>query len=170
MSFHDSDDRSGQVVSRFARHCTDSVSMVSHVDTNALSNLQGRVSFIEHSFFNQQSIVGAATYLLRLVAHKWDDQSCVRIFKAIVPALEKSPPKTPLLINDIFLPDLGMESSRFEEHCLRQVDMMMMTVLGSKQRTITEFAELLWQSNKRLKIHRVRKGRNGGLLEVFLIK
>ena len=126
--------------------------MISHVDTNALGDLQGRVSFMEHSFFDQQPIVGAAAYLLRLVTHNWDDQNCVRIFKAIVPALERSPPKTPLLINDIVLPEWGMESSRFEEHRLRQVDIMMMTVLGSKQRTVTEFAELLQQADKRLKV------------------
>jgi hypothetical protein len=126
--------------------------MISQVDPQTLGDLQGRVAYMEHSFFEPQPFAGAAAYFIRMVTHNWDDKSVVRIFKAMVPALEQSKSRTPFLINDIILPEWNSGSSRFDEHRLRQIDIMMMTVLGSKQRTESEFAALLQQADSRLKV------------------
>ena len=116
-----------------------------------LSDLNGRVSFMPHNFFDPQPIIKASAYLLRRVTHNWSDQDCVRIFKSLIPALEKSEKGTPLLINDIVLP-LSGSGSLFHERQLRQVDIMMMVVLGAKQRTEAQFRVLLEQADPRLKV------------------
>ena len=125
--------------------------MLSSASQNDFSDLNGRVTFMPHDFFTTQPVSGAAAYLLRYITHNWSDADCIRIFKAIVPALEKSKPGTPLLINDVVLPALG-EATMYHDNRMRQVDIMMMLVLGAKQRTEEEFRGLLTQADSRFKV------------------
>lgn len=129
----------------------DSVSMLASAAQHDFSDLNGRVTFMPHDFFTPQPVAGAAAYLLRYVTHNWSDEDCIRIFRALVPALEKSAPGTPLLINDVVLPALG-EASRYHDNRMRQVDIMMMLVLGAKQRTEEQFRTLLYDADSRLKV------------------
>lgn len=122
--------------------------MVSSAIQDDFSDLNGRVTFIPHDFFTTQPVSGAPAYLLRYVTHNWNDVDCIRIDRALVPALEKSPPGTPLLINDVVLPALG-EASSFHDNHMCQVDIMMMLVLGAKQRTEEQFRRLLSDADSR---------------------
>lgn len=125
--------------------------MLTQASKNDLSALEGRVAFMQHNFFDTQPISGVAAYLLRYVTHNWSDEDCIRIFKAIVPALEKSRPGTPMLINDIVLPEWG-SAGLYQEKNLRQVDIMMMIALGAKQRTESKFRTLLERADPRLSV------------------
>jgi hypothetical protein len=125
--------------------------MLSSATQNDFSDLNGRVTFMPHDLFMPQPVTGAAAYLLRYITHNWSDEDCVRIFRALVPALEKSPPETRLLINDVVLPALG-ESTRYHDHRVRQIDIMMMLMLGAKQRTQEQFQHLLTEADPRLKV------------------
>ena len=107
----------------------DSVTMLSAAAQNDFSDLNGRVTFMPHDFFTPQPVGGAAAYLLRYITHNWSDEDCIRISRALVSTLEKSAPGTPLLINDVVLPALG-EVPRYHDNRMRQVDIMMMLVLG----------------------------------------
>jgi len=129
----------------------DSLSMLSSASQNDFAQLNGRVTFMPHDFFTPQPVSGAAAYLLRYITHNWNDEDCIRIFRALVPALEKSPAGTPVLINDVVLPALG-EASRFHDNRMRQVDIMMMLVLGAKQRTEEQFHRLLSEADPRFKV------------------
>lgn len=137
--------------------------MLSSANQNDFSELNGRVTFMPHDFFTKQPVSGAAAYLLRYITHNWNDADCIRIFRGMVPALEKSRPGTPLLINDVVLPALG-EASRYHDNRMRQVDVMMMLVLGAKQRTEQEFRHLLSEADPRYKVslqsrfHSIRLG------------
>jgi hypothetical protein len=85
-----------------------------------------------------------------------------------VPALEKCGRGTPLLINDIVLPESGT-STKFEEHLLRQVDISMMVIFGAKQRTGRDFAKLLHNADPRFEIVNVVRNPLGvGLIQVHL--
>ncbi|KAF2241265.1 sterigmatocystin 8-O-methyltransferase precursor [Trematosphaeria pertusa] len=145
----------------------DSLSMLAQASSNDISDLNGRVAFMQHSFFEPEPIAGAAAYLLRYVTHNWDDQDCIRIFKALVPALEQSAPQTPLLINDIVLPTAG-ETTLYQERRLRQVDIMMMVVLGAKQRTEADFRGLLKSADSRYRVKDIHGTGDMKLLEVVL--
>ena len=82
--------------------------------------------------------------------------------------LEHSSRGTPLVINDVVLPNVG-EVTNFEEHKLRQVDICMMVTLGAKQRSERHWKRLIKEANKRLKVVKVSKSTIGlGLLEVQL--
>ena len=112
---------------------------------------EGRITFMVHDFFSEQPVKDAGAYFLRQVTHNWNDEDCVKIFKALVPAIEAAGPGTPLLINDTIVPEHGT-TSRYQEHAFRQVDIMMLVALGAKQRTEKEFAELLARADARLKV------------------
>ncbi|KAF2847521.1 O-methyltransferas-like protein [Plenodomus tracheiphilus IPT5] len=145
----------------------DSLTMLSSASQNDFSDLNGRVTFMPHDFFTTQPVSGAAAYLLRYITHNWSDEDCIRIFRALIPALEKSPAGTPLLINDVVLPALG-EASRYHDNRMRQVDIMMMLVLGAKQRTEEQFRRLLSDADPRLKIKAIHGKGNMSLIEAHL--
>ncbi|KAI1743818.1 S-adenosyl-L-methionine-dependent methyltransferase [Xylaria scruposa] len=130
-------------------------------------NLQGRVVYTEHSFFDPQPVVNAAAFLIRQCIHNWADKDVVTIFKSFVPGLESSSPETPLLINDIIIPEPG-QWPRHQERNVRQVDMVMLVNCGAKQRRVAEFRSLLKQADPRFVIRKVFDDGPLGLLEVYL--
>lgn len=130
-------------------------------------DVRNRVSFSKASFFEPQPYKGAAAYLIRQCTHNWADHDVVTMFKAVVPGLEGSPPETPLLINDIVLPEAGTVP-RYWEREMRQADMVMMVSFGAKQRTKAEFEALLKQADPRYELHKVHDQGALGLLEVYL--
>jgi hypothetical protein len=145
----------------------DSLTMLSSATQNDLSGLNGRVTFMPHDFFTDQPISGAAAYLLRYITHNWSDSDCVRIFRALVPALERSSQGTPVLINDVVLPDFG-STNRYRENRMRQVDIMMMLVLGAKQRSEKDFRCLLAEADPRFTIKAVHGKGDMKLIEAYL--
>lgn len=126
-----------------------------------------RVAFMQHDFFSEQPITDASAFFLRQCLHNWNDRDCIKIIRALVPALEKCKPGTPLLINDEVLPALN-QKSKFEEHLLRQYDMCMFVIFGSKQRTEKEFETLLKEADPRFKVVNVHGNNAMGLVEAHL--
>jgi hypothetical protein len=132
-------------------------------------SVRGRISFTHANFFEPQQHLGASAYLIRQCTHNWADHHVVKILKAIVPGLEGSAPGTPLLINDMIMPEPGSEVARLWERERRQADMVMLVCYGAKQRTISEFNALLKEADSRYVLSKVH-GEKGalGLLEVYL--
>ncbi|KAF4962502.1 hypothetical protein FSARC_9425 [Fusarium sarcochroum] len=126
-----------------------------------------RVVFMQHDFFSEQPITDASAFFLRQCLHNWNDKGCIRIIRALVPALEKCKPGTRLLINDEVLPGLN-EKSKYEEHLLRQYDMCMFVIFGSKQRTEKEFEKLLKEADPRFKVVKIHGTNAMGLVEAYL--
>lgn len=120
---------------------------------DAIKDLDGRVTFQKHNFFEPQPVDDAGVLFLRQCLHNYTDKDCIKILKAIVPALERNP-STKFLINDIILPESG-DGSRFEEHYLRQIDVTMLVLLGSKERTEQEFKDLLKSADHRFEVRNV---------------
>ena len=135
---------------------------------HSIHDLNGRVTFQQHNFFETQPVTDADAFFLRQCLHNNNDANCVKIIQAIVPALERCKAGTPLLINDVIMPESGT-TTRHEEHHLRQVDICMMVTLGAKPRTEKEFRRLLKQADARLEVARAWPNPLGvGLLEVHL--
>ena len=131
-------------------------------------DVRDRISFTKANFFEPQRFMGASAYLLRQCTHNWADRDVVTMFKSVVPGLEGSAPGTPLLINDMILPEPGSKISRIRERELRQADMVMLVSFGAKQRTIAEFKALLHKADPRYVIHKIHDDGALGLLEVLL--
>lgn len=141
-------------------------------EKNAPAELRGRLSFTQANFFAAQQHKGAAAYLIRQCTHNWADHDVVTMLKAIVPGLEGSAPGTPLLINDMIMPEPGAKDvPRMWERERRQADMVMLVCYGAKQRTVSEFQGLLKEADPRYAIRKVHAERGAlGILEVVLDK
>ncbi|KAL8780234.1 MAG: hypothetical protein Q9213_006556 [Squamulea squamosa] len=130
-------------------------------------DLRGRVTYLQHSFFEPQPTKDAAAFLIRQCTHNWANDDVVTIFKSFVPGLEHSNPGTPLLVNDIIIPEPGTWP-RHQERVVRQVDMVMLVNCGAKQRTKAEFELLLKEADPRYEIRNAFDDGPLGLLEVIL--
>ncbi|KAF4998731.1 hypothetical protein FGRMN_3057 [Fusarium graminum] len=126
-----------------------------------------RVEFMQHDFFTEQPITDASAFFLRHCLHNWNDEDCIRIIRALVPALERCKPGARVLINEEVLPERN-EVSKYEEHLLRQCDMCMLVVAGSKQRTAKEFEKLLIEADNRFEVIKVHGTHTMGLVEAYL--
>ena len=115
------------------------------------SELQGRIVFMRHDFFETQPVHDASVYFIRQCIHNWDDSSAIKILKTFVPALECCKAGTPLLINDTILPKPG-SITRFVERGIRQMDIAMLAQLGAKQRTVEEFRNILKKADERYEV------------------
>ncbi len=82
-----------------------------------------RIRFMVHDFFNKQPVMGADLYLFRLVLHNWSDEDCVRILRALVPALKSG---ARVVVNELCLPELR-NASIFEERKMRCVKLALST-------------------------------------------
>ncbi|KAL5337752.1 S-adenosyl-L-methionine-dependent methyltransferase [Aspergillus crustosus] len=94
------------------------------------------VEGMEHTFFEPQPTkhLGAKFYFLSNIMHDYPDEKCVLILKNLVSALG---PDSTILINDMVLPN-----SRVHWH-VTQVDLTMMTMLASLERTVEQWHSLL---------------------------
>ena len=141
-----------------------SPNMLAQGKTRDMADLNGRVTFMQHNFFEPQPVHDASAYFIRSCFHNQNDEACVKMLKALVPALEECPPGTPVLINDTILPERGSKT-RHEEHELRQLDLAMFVILGAKQRTEKEFRALVSAADPRF---RVRKFSSRALCSLLL--
>ncbi|EIN06260.1 S-adenosyl-L-methionine-dependent methyltransferase [Punctularia strigosozonata HHB-11173 SS5] len=62
---------------------------------------KGTVRLMPHDFFNEQPVKGADVYHLRNILHDWSDAYCIRILKALRPAL--TAPRSRILISELVL-------------------------------------------------------------------
>ena len=69
------------------------------------------IAFTRANFFESQQYMGASVYFIRQCTRNWADHNVITILKAIVFGLEGSAPGTPLLINNMILPEPGSNVS-----------------------------------------------------------
>ena len=50
--------------------------------------LQSRIEFMAHDFFQPQPVKGADVYLFRFIMHNWADKYAARILQALIPAFK----------------------------------------------------------------------------------
>ena len=82
--------------------------------------------------------IGARAYYLHSVLHDWDDASCLKILRNIVPAMR--PGYSKLLINEYVVPDVGAAWS------ITSMDWLMMALGAVKERTEKQWKALLGQA------------------------
>jgi C-methyltransferase len=99
----------------------------------ASTALQGRLSYIAGDFF--QAVPGGAdTYLLKGVLHDFDDERCMQILKNCRRAMQ--PPSKLLIIERLVSPDNLA-------HQAKTIDVLMMVLLGGRERPASAWADLL---------------------------
>lgn len=106
-----------------------------------------------HDFFNEQPVKGAKYYQLRRVLHDWNDGPSLKILEATRAAMKDTADYSRLLIHEFVLPDVGCGFTEL------MVDLMMMQVCDGKERTESQWHELLGKAGfKIVKIWRAQVG------------
>jgi hypothetical protein len=133
-------------------------------------DVKGRVHFEPHDLFTVQPNREASVYLYRNIFHKHNDEDATNLLRCLLPALENRSEAAQVLINDCIVPQYGTGGvTRSEENRHRQLDLMMMTLFGAKERTEKDWRNLLSSVDARLQVVRmVYNPRGAGLVQIQL--
>ncbi|KAM0392667.1 hypothetical protein HYE67_000829 [Fusarium culmorum] len=104
-----------------------------------------RISLQAHDFFTEQPVRGADVFYFRWIFHNLASHYAVTILKNLIPALK---PGARILINDHCLREPGVENN-WDEKLMRSMDLLMLTLLNSQERTGKEFEELFKAADER---------------------
>lgn len=132
-----------------------SETMFSEISQSAEPALLQRVSFCQHDFFQPQPPIPSDTKALyiRSCLHNWGDEDCIRVLRQFTSALEARPDCS-VLINESIVPAWHSVPLQ-EEHLVRQVDVAMMVIANSKQRSEDDFRALIEKANPKYEVVRV---------------
>ncbi|KAI0203441.1 S-adenosyl-L-methionine-dependent methyltransferase [Astrocystis sublimbata] len=120
-------------------------------DAKVPKELNGRVRFMCHDLFKQQP-VKADVYFLRRILHNHTDKACVRILRALIPALR---PGSRILVNEIVLEEKSEEVSLWEETVLRSTDQSTGAVANGRERSIDEWLALVAEADPRFQLQKI---------------
>ncbi|KAK6851733.1 S-adenosyl-L-methionine-dependent methyltransferase [Apiospora arundinis] len=140
------------------------------------ASITSRIQYQAHSFFEPNPVVGADFYLLRLILHDWGAEDCVRILRAIVPAMRSTNRSrsrdsgSTIVIMDSVLPAPG-SVPRSVERVVRVRDLTMTQVFNSQERAIEDWEAILEKADPRLEITAVSQpiGSVLALIQVELV-
>lgn len=131
---------------------------------------QARIAFRAHDFFRPQPAADRddddappGAYLLSRVLHDWRDDECVAILRHLVPAMDRH--GTLLWLCERVLPESD-RPGRLPNHVeqqLRAPDLLMFTLFGGGERTLSDWERVLAATDPRLRI----RARNQPLDSVF---
>ncbi|KAL4961545.1 S-adenosyl-L-methionine-dependent methyltransferase [Aspergillus stella-maris] len=108
-------------------------------------DLQGRVSFQAHDFFQPQPVKHADVYFFRYILHNWADKYSVQILRNLVPALKAG---ARVIIYEFLLPDESQ--TEWTKKQWRNLDMVQMLGWNSLERTESDWKSLFAQVDPRL--------------------
>ncbi|KAL3427024.1 O-methyltransferase family protein [Phlyctema vagabunda] len=112
-------------------------------------NDQANIQYQIHDFFKEQPVKGASAYFFRHIFHDWPDSACAKLLKHTVDAMDDS--RSRILICDQILQDINPSVPSM----LYDIDMM--SLYGGKERTMSQWQNLLRGVDQRLIIAKVWK-------------
>ncbi|TID01804.1 O-methyltransferase mpaG [Colletotrichum higginsianum] len=116
-----------------------------------IEKLDDRIERMGHDFFNEQPIKGARAYYMHSVLHDWPDDKCKEILCRTTAVMK--PGYSKLLVNENCIPDTGADWQNTGQ------DIMMLTLVSSRERTRVEWRDLLEKAG--LRIVNIYGGGNG---------
>ncbi|RYO90658.1 hypothetical protein DL766_002873 [Monosporascus sp. MC13-8B] len=123
--------------------------------TTSRTERSKNVSYQVHNFFDPQPLAGADAYFFRQIMHDWPRRESVAILRALVPALK---PGARVLVSEYVVPppeDLDAPGRLLDAKLIREMDLQMMAVFNSKERTRDEFVALFAEADPRLRFRGV---------------
>ncbi|AEO63824.1 uncharacterized protein THITE_2039657, partial [Thermothielavioides terrestris NRRL 8126] len=115
-------------------------------------SLNSRIEKMVYNFYTEQPVKGARAYYMHSTLHDWPDVECVKILDRVKEAM--TPGYSRLLINENVIPP---RAAQWEATAL---DIMMLTLLSSRERTEAEWYSLL-QDQAGLRITGIYTAQNG---------
>ncbi|KAI2889506.1 hypothetical protein CBS147343_8396 [Aspergillus niger] len=130
------------------------------------SHLSERVSFQAHDFFAPQTVAGDV-YLLRHVCHNWSDENAARILRNLVPAMKSS---SRILLVEVVTVCPGVVN-RVQERYMRNVDVTMLQMLNTQERSKEDWESVVTLADKRLKVLEIHRpeGSWDSIIEIGLV-
>ncbi|KAL4882157.1 S-adenosyl-L-methionine-dependent methyltransferase [Aspergillus karnatakaensis] len=107
-------------------------------------DLRERVHFQAHDFFTEQTVIADA-YIFRNIFHNWSDSRCIEILRALIPTLRTG---ARIIVNDYVLPAPGT-MPHMKELAVRQMDLIMLTLFNSRERTRSDWIDLFKDADPR---------------------
>lgn len=92
--------------------------VLENAERDVPKDIESRIEFMGHNFFEEQPVKNADIYLFRWVFHNWSDKYSVRMLRNLVPALK---PGATVVVCDTVLPEPGVLPAIIEDR-IRQVD------------------------------------------------
>ena len=114
--------------------------------------LADRVSFMAHDFFQEQPVHDADVYHFRWIFHDWSDQYCLKLLRALMPALK---PGARVIVSDFVVPEPGAKS-RYEENLVRGFDLAMMELFNAQEREHRDWERLFGEADQGFRFDGVR--------------
>ncbi|KAF2646829.1 S-adenosyl-L-methionine-dependent methyltransferase [Massarina eburnea CBS 473.64] len=114
---------------------------------DGIKQLDPKIERMNHDFLTEQPLKGARAYYMHSVLHDWPDDMCANILKPLAGAMKRGYSK--LLINENVIPDKDADWQA------TALDVLMMALFASKERTLTQWRQLLETPELGLRIVRV---------------
>ena len=111
------------------------------------------ITFTPYDFRAPQPVQGADIYYFRNVFHNWHDKDCIEILRNQICSLKKN---ARLVIDDQALHEPGTLSAA-EERKRRSMDINMLALLGTHERTVEDWRKLLVAADSRFKLVNINK-------------
>ncbi|KAK3291164.1 S-adenosyl-L-methionine-dependent methyltransferase [Chaetomium fimeti] len=110
--------------------------------TGPSAGLDAAIETMVYDFHTEQPIVGARAYYMHSVLHDWPDEVCGNILGRVAAAMR--PGYSRLLINENVIPGTGADWQA------TALDLMMLSLLSSRERTETDWRRLLEDAGLRV--------------------
>ncbi|KAL9105818.1 MAG: hypothetical protein Q9227_009074 [Pyrenula ochraceoflavens] len=107
--------------------------------------LKDRIEFMESDFLVEQPVCGADIYFMRAVLHNWVDDYCLKILRSLIPALKRD---ARIVISDAIMWE-PWTLPPYTEKFRRSMDLNMMTLFGSRERSLDEWKQLFQTADSR---------------------
>ena len=156
--------------------------VIEHAKTKFPAELAGRVTFMAHDFFTEQPVKNADIYYFLWILHDWSDKYCIKILKALVPAMK---PGARILLSERCLEPpctLPLRQERWNRYvwhdqpppsitrsCWLIVPIVMKATSNSQERDQEDWEELFQAADVNLKLEGVRR-MNGAKLDLIIAR
>ncbi|KAF2726953.1 S-adenosyl-L-methionine-dependent methyltransferase, partial [Polyplosphaeria fusca] len=123
-------------------------SVISGAEDGIPQHLKNRIDLLGYDFLAVdavQPIYGADVYLLRWILHNWSDKYAVQILRSLTPALKQG---AKVLVMEVIMPE-PRKIPLWREKDLRAMDVDMMALFNSKERSLEEWKELFVTADAR---------------------
>nr|WNS47941.1 FunK [Talaromyces coalescens] len=115
-------------------------------------SITSRITYETHNFFDDQPIVGADVYLLRMILHYWSIEESVNILRKLVSVLK--PNHSRILVMDTVLPSPDSVTTVTERQ-LRTRDLAMLQIHNSGERNVEDWEAIYKKADPRIRMKSV---------------
>ncbi|KAF2444614.1 putative O-methyltransferase [Karstenula rhodostoma CBS 690.94] len=129
--------------------------------------LGSRISFVQHDFFKPQKI-SAKVYIFKSILHDWPDATCVKIIKALLPALESG---AHVLIAETLMPaEPALRTNAWDFEGRRVEDQIMIAGHAAHERTLEQFKAIFAEASDSFHFVGAKEGADGSMFSLIDFK